>query len=121
MMIALSTPDQERWEAALHAEALLVYIDNAWPAKPKRSSRSHFATARLKTCTLANSARPAPATLGISHITQDEMKRIMRNAVDNIYRLLWLRENDPEKYEAQIELGDRYTSAWDDPVQPPSA
>jgi hypothetical protein len=32
-----------------------------------------------------------------SHITQDEMKTIMRQAVDTVYNLLWLKLNDPEK------------------------
>ena len=39
-----------------------------------------------------------------SHITDMEMKRIMQNAVDHVYQLLSLKENDPEKYEAMIEL-----------------
>src|SRR5690349_13821800 len=34
-----------------------------------------------------------------SHITQQEMKRIMQNAVNQMYRLLSLKENDPAKYE----------------------
>jgi hypothetical protein len=55
---------------------------------------------------------------GYSHITQQEMKRIMQNAVDQVYRLLALKENDPEKYEAMIELGSKYTTAWDDPAEP---
>jgi hypothetical protein len=50
-----------------------------------------------------------------SHITQSEMKKIMRNAVDTVYKLLWIKENDPEKYEASIELGNRYTQGWDEP------
>ncbi len=41
---------------------------------------------------------------GYTHITQNEMKRIMQNAVDHVYQLLSLKENDPEKYEAMIEL-----------------
>ena len=31
-----------------------------------------------------------------SHITQDEMKNIMKRAVDTVYKLLWLKQNDPE-------------------------
>ena len=30
-----------------------------------------------------------------SHITNAEMKEIMKNAVDQVYRLLWRKENDP--------------------------
>ena len=50
-----------------------------------------------------------------SHITDAEMKNIMKNAVDSVYKLLWMKENDPEKYAASIELGSRYTRSWDDP------
>jgi len=48
-----------------------------------------------------------------SHITQDEMKNIMKQAVDTIYKLLLLKQNDPEKYDATVELGSRYTQLWD--------
>jgi hypothetical protein len=47
-----------------------------------------------------------------SHITDAEMKLIMKNAVDHVYRLLSLKENDPGKYEATIDFGSKYTAAW---------
>jgi hypothetical protein len=50
-----------------------------------------------------------------SHITQDEMRNIMKHAVDAVYNLLWLKQNDPEKYARTLEYGDRYTRLWDDP------
>ncbi len=50
-----------------------------------------------------------------SHITQAEMKNIMKQAVDTVYKLLWLKQNDPEKYEATLEFGNRYTRFWDQP------
>jgi len=43
------------------------------------------------------------------------MKSIMKNAVDTVYKLLWMKKNDPEKYKASMELGSRYTRSWDDP------
>lgn len=49
------------------------------------------------------------------HITQAEMKNIMKKAVDAVYKLLWLEQNDPEKYEATLEFGNRYTRFWDEP------
>ena len=52
---------------------------------------------------------------GYSHITQGEMKNIMKQAVDTVYKLLWLKQNDPEKYETTLELGKRYTRFWDEP------
>lgn len=50
-----------------------------------------------------------------SHLTQAEMKNIMKQAVDTVYRLLWLKQNEPEKYGATLELGNRYTRFWDEP------
>jgi hypothetical protein len=50
-----------------------------------------------------------------SHITQTEMKNIMKQAVDTVYKLLWLRQNDPAKYQATLEFGNRYTQFWDQP------
>jgi sugar (pentulose or hexulose) kinase len=43
------------------------------------------------------------------------MKNIMKQAVDTVYKLLWLKQNDPEKYEATLEFGKRYTRYWDEP------
>jgi hypothetical protein len=51
----------------------------------------------------------------ISHISDDEMKRLMKSAVNALYRLLWMRENDPRSYDEQLALGRRYTLHWDDP------
>jgi hypothetical protein len=50
-----------------------------------------------------------------SHITQAEIKDIVKNAVDTVYKLLWLKQNDPEKYAATVESGGRYTRSWDEP------
>ena len=51
-----------------------------------------------------------------SHITQTEMKKIMKKAVDTVYKLLWLKQNHPEKYEMMtLAFGNRYTRFWDEP------
>ena len=50
-----------------------------------------------------------------SRITQIEMKNIMKKAVDTVYKLLWMKKNDPEKYEATLEFGKRYARFWDEP------
>jgi hypothetical protein len=39
----------------------------------------------------------------------------MKNAVDRVFALLALRDQDPEKYEFQVRFGERYTAKWDDP------
>lgn len=53
-----------------------------------------------------------------SHITEHEMKRIMKNAVDQVFRLLSLKQANTEAYEAQIRFGNLYTYKWDEPTAP---
>ncbi|MGA2019212.1 MAG: hypothetical protein ABSH02_01380 [Candidatus Sulfotelmatobacter sp.] len=43
------------------------------------------------------------------------MKKIVKKAVDAVYKLLWLKQNDPEKYEMTLAFGNRYTRFWDEP------
>ena len=62
--------------------------------------------------------KPCAACAGrpeISHISNEEMKVIMKSAVDTLYRLLWQRENDSAAYLRNLALGERYTMHWDDP------
>jgi len=56
-----------------------------------------------------------------SRITQDEIKEIMKYAVDNVYALLWLREHAPDRYELQVRSGNTFTKTWDEPLQRKSA
>lgn len=61
---------------------------------------------------------PCPVCSGktdISHVSNEEMKAVMKSAVDTLYRLLWLREHNPRSYEEHLALGCRYTLHWDDP------
>ena len=51
----------------------------------------------------------------ISHISNDEMKLLMKSAVDAMYRLLWQREYDPSAYNEALAFGRRNTLHWDDP------
>jgi hypothetical protein len=50
-----------------------------------------------------------------SHITQAEMKRIMKNAVNKIYALLWIRTHCADAYPNIISFGTRFSSHWDPP------
>ena len=50
-----------------------------------------------------------------SHITDEEMKRIMKRAVDRVYTLLSLKAHEPEAYAALVDFGNLYTASWDDP------
>jgi hypothetical protein len=51
-----------------------------------------------------------------SHITQDEMRSIMKSAVDRLYTCLLLKQKDKEAYEALLSFGEKYTRAWDEPI-----
>jgi hypothetical protein len=51
----------------------------------------------------------------VSHISDEEMKTIMKSAVDTIYRLLWQRDCDPVAYNEALAFGRRQTLNWDDP------
>lgn len=51
----------------------------------------------------------------ISHISDEEMKAIMKSAVSSLYRLLWQRNSDPVAYKENLALGRRHTLHWDDP------
>ena len=68
-----------------------------------------------------HAGRPCPTCTGqagYSRITDAEMKLIMKNAVDHVYALLSLKNEEPGKYESQIRLGERYTATWDEPSMP---
>jgi hypothetical protein len=65
-----------------------------------------------------HAGKPCPVcggNAGISHISDEEMKKLMKSAVDALYRLLWQREYDPAHYNENLALGRRYTLHWDDP------
>lgn len=42
---------------------------------------------------------------GYSRITDAEMQKIIKVAVSQVFRLLWLRDNDPEGYQREIRKG----------------
>jgi hypothetical protein len=52
---------------------------------------------------------------GYSRISDDEMKLIMKNAVNRVYSLLRLKADDPDTYAREIAYGERCTLNWDDP------
>jgi hypothetical protein len=55
-----------------------------------------------------------------SHMTDPQMKLIMKNAVDQVYALLCLKSENPNAYEASIRFGEQYTTRWDEPSPPRS-
>ena len=65
-----------------------------------------------------HAGRPCTVCSGkpeMSHISDEEMKAIMKSAVDTLYRLLWQRDCDPAAYNEALALGRRHTLHWDDP------
>ena len=51
-----------------------------------------------------------------SRITDPEMKVIMKKAVDRVYTMLRLKQDEPERFDDLVQFASRYTSNWDDPV-----
>lgn len=51
-----------------------------------------------------------------SGITDQQMKLIMTNAVDQVYTLLRLEQEQPETFGTMMQMGDLYTSRWNEPV-----
>lgn len=65
-----------------------------------------------------HAGRPCPTCAdnrAYARISQDEMKVIMKNAVNHVYRLLRMKVDDPEGYERNMVYGERCTLSWDDP------
>jgi hypothetical protein len=54
--------------------------------------------------------------LEYSHITQAEMRLIMKAAVDRVYTFMLLKERDRNAYESLLGFGELYTANWDEPV-----
>jgi hypothetical protein len=64
-----------------------------------------------------HSGKPCPtcsSEAGYSRVTDEEMKQIMKAAVNSVYTLLRQKRSDPEKYAKQIAFGSRYARAWDE-------
>ena len=55
-----------------------------------------------------------------SGITDPEMKEIMKTAVNRVYTLLRLKQDEPEAFDALIQWGLLSTHRWDDPVFDPT-
>jgi hypothetical protein len=65
-----------------------------------------------------HAGKPCPSCegkAGFIRITDAEMKTIMKNAVDRVYKLLCLKSENLAEYESQITFGERNTLRWDEP------
>jgi hypothetical protein len=95
--------DRERRQIAREAKAIVALAFRNGPIEQIHAGRS------CPTCI---------GRAGFSRITDDEMKSIMKNAVNRLYELLVLKEEDPVEYESKIQFGERYTARWDEPQMP---
>jgi len=87
-------------DLAMEAKALVVLAFRNGPIEDLHAGRP---------CSVC-SGRPE-----VSHISDDEMKVVMKSAVDALYRLLWQRDYDPVAYNEALAFGRRNTIHWDDP------
>ena len=65
-----------------------------------------------------HAGRPCPECAskpGTSKITDEEMKRIMKTAVNRVWTLLRMREENPGEYERLLQWASLQTRDWDPP------
>lgn len=94
------TSDAERSELAREAKAIVALAFRNGPIED------------------IHAGSPCPVCNGkpeFSRISDEEMKLIMKNAVNRVYALLCLKSCDPDGYAEQIAFAQRYTARWDDP------
>jgi hypothetical protein len=77
-------------DLAMEAKALVVLAFRNGPIEDLHAG---------KPCSVC-SGRPE-----VSHISDDEMKVVMKSAVDAMYRLLWQRDYDPAAYNETLAFG----------------
>jgi hypothetical protein len=53
---------------------------------------------------------------GYSRITDAEMKLIMKNAVDHVYKFSVIKKTDPLRYQEIIKYGNEVAHRWEDPA-----
>jgi hypothetical protein len=44
---------------------------------------------------------------GFAKLSDAEVKAIAKEATSRVFRLLWLRDNEPERYQRELERGSR--------------
>jgi len=53
--------------------------------------------------------------ISYSRITDAEMKAIMKNAVDYVYKFGVMKKADPVRYNQLVDYGNKVASEWDEP------
>gem|GEM_PF-4862017 len=69
-----------------------------WRWKPRRSLCWPFRNGPIEDLHVGKPCAVCSGRPEISHISDDEMKVVMKSAVDALYRLLWQRDYDPVAY-----------------------
>lgn len=66
-----------------------------------------------------HAGRECPTCSGVprySHISDPEMKELMKFAVDHVATLLELKKTDSERYKQLLDFGLLYAQQWDEPM-----
>ena len=90
-------------------------LDTALVIEAKALTALAFRNGPIETLHSGKLCAACAGNSGFSHISDVEMKQIMKAAVSAMYRLLWQREHDPKAYLKSMTFGERYTLHWDDP------
>ncbi len=90
-------------------------IDLALPLEAKAIVALAFRNGFIEDLHAGKRCPVCSGNIEYSHISDEEMKKIMKSAVNKVYSLLWERANDSSAYLKSVELGLRYTQRWDDP------
>jgi hypothetical protein len=95
--------------------AMKMTLDPLLAAETKAMVALAFRNGPIEALHAGKQCPACAGSQGTSHISDEEMKTIMKSAVDKLYRLLWQRENDSKAYLENLALGERYTLRWDEP------
>jgi hypothetical protein len=85
---------------ALEAKAIVALAFRNGPIEELHAGR---------TCPTCN------ANVEYSRISDEEMKTIMKAAVNQVYKMLWQRAHDSNAYLNTVSFGLRNSHEWDDP------
>ena len=90
-------------------------LDHALAIEAKAMVALAFRNGPIEALHTGKSCAVCSGNPAVSHISDEEMKAMMKSAVNTLYRLLWQRKHDSEAYIENVALGQRYTMQWDDP------
>jgi hypothetical protein len=74
-----------------------------------------FRNGPLRRCALRDPCPACAGKSGVSQISNDEMKLIMKNAVNKSTPCSPQEAPTPDRYAREIAYGERHAAEWDDP------